>query len=69
MVLVVASAVLALTGPGRWSADHAFGLAPWPLWVPVVAIVAGPVSGLLTRAVLHRPSVKEGTAQYAHTTD
>ncbi|MEV0492222.1 DoxX family protein [Streptomyces atratus] len=69
MVLVVASAVLALTGPGRWSADHALGLAPWPLWVPVVAIVVGPVSGLLTRVLLHRPSGKEGNTQYAQAAD
>ncbi|WP_406424001.1 DoxX family protein [Streptomyces sp. NBC_01589] len=55
MVLVVASAVLALTGPGRWSADHILGLTPWPLWVSVAAIVIGPASGLLTRVVLHRP--------------
>ncbi|MFE3904907.1 DoxX family protein [Streptomyces sp. NPDC059153] len=69
MVLVVASAVLALTGPGRWSADHALGLTPWPLWVSAVAIVVGPVSGLLTRVLLHRPSVKEGTTQYAQAAD
>jgi putative oxidoreductase len=55
MVLVVVSAVLALTGPGRWSVDHVLGWAPWPLWVAVAAIVIGPASGLLTRAVLHRP--------------
>jgi putative oxidoreductase len=55
MVLVVASAVLALTGPGRWSADHILGLTPWPLWICLAAIVLGPASGLLTRVVLHRP--------------
>ncbi|MEV7198101.1 amidohydrolase [Streptomyces sp. NPDC093510] len=55
LVLVAASAVMVLTGPGRWSVDHALGLTPWPPWVQAVALVAGPVSGLLTRAVLHRP--------------
>ncbi|MER5755372.1 DoxX family protein [Streptomyces sp. NPDC002088] len=55
MVLVIVSAVLALTGPGRWSADHALGLTPWPLWICLAAIVIGPASGLLTRVVLHRP--------------
>ncbi|MFI9611538.1 DoxX family protein [Streptomyces sp. NPDC052023] len=61
LVLVVVSAALALTGPGGWSADEALGISPWPVWVVVVAIVAGPSSGLLTRVVLHRPSaVPEG---------
>lgn len=55
MVLVVVSAALALTGPGRWSLDQALGVTPWPLWVILPAIVVGPVSGLLTRVVLHRP--------------
>ncbi|MBA4861657.1 DoxX family protein [Streptomyces sp. PSKA54] len=63
MVLVVVSAALALTGPGRWSADHALGLTPWPLWICLAAIVIGPASGLLTRAVLHRPPAPgKGTA-------
>ncbi|MFH8609953.1 DoxX family protein [Streptomyces sp. NPDC018029] len=56
LVLVAAAAVLVLTGPGRWSADHALGLTPWPPWVRAAALVVGPVSGLLTRAVLHRSS-------------
>ncbi|MVO87775.1 DoxX family membrane protein [Streptomyces sp. p1417] len=56
LVLVGTAAVLVLTGPGRWSADHAFGLTPWPWWVQAAALVAGPASGLLTRAVLHRPN-------------
>jgi putative oxidoreductase len=62
LVLVVASAALALTGPGRWSADHALAVTPWPVWISVAAVVIGPVSGLLTRVVLHRaaPSA-EGT--------
>ncbi|MFF2964020.1 DoxX family protein [Streptomyces sp. NPDC057963] len=64
--LVVVAAVLALTGPGRWSADHALGLAPWPVWVSVAALVLGPVSGLLTRALLHHPSVAEGASDDAH---
>ncbi|MFC8594041.1 DoxX family protein [Streptomyces atroolivaceus] len=54
LVLVVVAAVLALTGPGRWSADGLIGLAPWPLWVCLAAVVIGPAGGLLTRAVLHR---------------
>ncbi|MCQ8193228.1 DoxX family protein [Streptomyces rugosispiralis] len=55
LVLVVVSAVLALTGPGRWSVDHALGVTPWPVWVSVAAVVTGPGSGLLTRVVLRRP--------------
>lgn len=54
LVLVVASAALALTGPGRWSADHALAVTPWPVWISVAVIVLGPASGLLTRLVLHR---------------
>ena len=61
LVLVVISVALSLTGPGRWSVDHALGLTPWPLWLVLAAIVIGPTSGLLTRAVLHRtPSAPEG---------
>ncbi|MFC7259356.1 hypothetical protein [Streptomyces lutosisoli] len=64
MVLVV-SAALALTGPGRWSLDQALGATPWPLWVVLPAIVVGPVSGLLTRVVLHRPPAATERKQYA----
>ncbi|MFE6774517.1 DoxX family protein [Streptomyces sp. NPDC057702] len=56
LVLVVASAAVTLTGPGRWSVDHALTVTPWPVWVCVAAIVMGPASGLLTRGVLHRPT-------------
>ncbi|MFI6358314.1 DoxX family protein [Streptomyces sp. NPDC050743] len=60
MVLVVVSAALALTGPGRWSLDHALGVTSWPLWVVLPAIVVGPAGGLLTRLVLHRePTASE----------
>ncbi|MER6076481.1 hypothetical protein ABT187_48945 [Streptomyces sp. NPDC001817] len=49
--------MLALTGPGSASADQALGLDPWPAWVSATALVVGPVSGLLVRALLHRGSV------------
>ncbi|MEW1659433.1 DoxX family protein [Streptomyces sp. NPDC093707] len=63
LVLVVVSGALALTGPGRWSADHAVGLTAWPMWLSIVALVLGPSSGLLSRAVLRRPATpEEGTA-------
>ncbi|MES4907672.1 MULTISPECIES: DoxX family protein [unclassified Streptomyces] len=65
MVLVVVSATLALTGPGRWSLDQALGVTPWPLWVVLPALVVGPVSGLLARVVLHRPSAESERKQYA----
>ncbi|MEU5098699.1 hypothetical protein [Streptomyces sp. NPDC020996] len=64
MVLVV-SAAPALTGPGRWSLDQALGVTPWPLWAVLAAVVAGPVSGLLTRLVLHRPSAATKGKPYA----
>ncbi|MFE6741713.1 DoxX family protein [Streptomyces tubercidicus] len=63
MVLVVVSAALSLTGPGRWSLDHVLGITPWPVWVALAAIVIGPISGLLTRLVLHRvPTTSERTS-------
>jgi putative oxidoreductase len=68
MVLVVISAALSLTGPGRWSLDHVLGITPWPLWIVLAAIVIGPASGLLTRLVLHRaptPSERTPHAQAA----
>ncbi len=69
LVLVVVAGALALTGPGRWSADHAAGLTDWPLPLTVAAVVLGPVSGLLTRAVLHRPAAPEGAASGARAAD
>ncbi|MER6089900.1 DoxX family protein [Streptomyces bluensis] len=65
VVLVAVSAALALTGPGRWSLDHVLGVTPWPLWGVLPAIVLGPVSGLLTRVVLHRPPAATERKQYA----
>ncbi|POX45505.1 DoxX family protein [Streptomyces sp. Ru72] len=69
LVLVVVSAALALTGPGRWSLDGALGVTPWPLWVVLPAIVLGPASGLLTRLVLHRPPAVPERKQYAQTAE
>ncbi|MFI2261343.1 DoxX family protein [Streptomyces tubercidicus] len=69
MVLVVICAALALTGPGRWSLDHALGIIPWPVWVALVAIVLGPASGLLTRLVLHREPTASGRKPYAQAAD
>ncbi|MFG2821145.1 DoxX family protein [Kitasatospora sp. NPDC048365] len=54
LVLVAIGAVLTATGPGRWSADAALGLAHWPLWWLPVALVAGVGGGLATRLALHR---------------
>ncbi|MFE3876321.1 DoxX family protein [Kitasatospora sp. NPDC059146] len=67
LVLVVTAGSLALTGPGRWSADHAVGLTGWPLWLSLACAALGPASGLLTRAVLHRPPTAEGVAAGART--
>ncbi|MFJ1547754.1 DoxX family protein [Streptomyces sp. NPDC088246] len=69
MVLVVVSVALALTGPGRWSLDDALGISPWPLWIVLVAIVIGPVSGLLTRLVLHRRPTAQERKPHAQAAD
>ncbi|WP_338702557.1 DoxX family protein [Streptomyces sp. Q6] len=69
MVLVVVGAVLALTGPGRFSVDHVLGVDPWPVWTGVAAIVLGPAGGLLTRVTLRRPAVPEGTPRHAQAAD
>ncbi|WEV29197.1 DoxX family protein [Streptomyces sp. 71268] len=69
LVLVAASAALALTGPGRWSVDHALTVTPWPVWVCVAAVIVGPVSGLLTRVVLHRPTLAGQGTRYAKAAD
>lgn len=58
LVLAVIPAVLSLTGPGRWSVDHALGLASWHPWWTAAAVVLGAGSGLLTRALLGSPSAK-----------
>lgn len=69
LVLVVVAAVLALTGPGRWSADHALGLTPWPLWISLAALVTGPAAGLLTRVALRRPLAPGRRTPYAQAAD
>lgn len=69
LVLVVVSAALALTGPGRWSVDHALAVTPWPVWVSVATIIMGPASGLLTRVVLHRPTPAGEGKRYAKAAD
>ncbi|MFI8106416.1 DoxX family protein [Streptomyces sp. NPDC086023] len=63
--LVVVAEVLALSGPGSASADRLLGLTPWPAWVSAIALVVGPVSGLLVRALLRRGSVAEGASDGA----
>ncbi|MFG2960780.1 DoxX family protein [Streptomyces sp. NPDC048291] len=69
LVLVAACAALALTGPGRWSLDHALGLTPWPVWVALTAIVTGPASGLLTRLVLHQEATAPEGVSHAQAAD
>ncbi|GAB2997215.1 DoxX family protein [Streptomyces pseudoechinosporeus] len=66
LVLVTVAAALSLTGPGRWSLDDLLGLASWPLWVCLAAIVIGPGSGLITRSLLrHAPATDDTTQRRA----
>ncbi|MEU0743617.1 DoxX family protein [Streptomyces sp. NPDC006134] len=60
LVLVTVAAALALTGPGRFSADRLLGLPPWPAWAPALAVAAGIGSGLAVRVLLHRPPARPG---------
>jgi len=53
LVLVTLAAVLALTGPGRFSLDAVIDL-PTAAWTSPAAIIAGIGGGLATRAALHR---------------
>ncbi|MGK4584883.1 DoxX family protein [Kitasatospora sp. HPMI-4] len=69
LVLVVIAGSLSLTGPGRWSVDHAVGLTAWPIWLSVTTAVLGMAGALLTRAVLHRPPVREEAAAGARPAD
>ncbi|MDX6764572.1 MULTISPECIES: DoxX family protein [Streptomyces] len=61
LVLITLAAALALTGPGRFSADRALGLLPWPAWSAVAAVAAGSAAALATRALLHRPAAESPT--------
>lgn len=56
LVLIVVSVTLALTGPGRWSADEVLRLLPWPSWQAALAVAVGVGGGLAVRLLLHRPS-------------
>ncbi|MFC3499955.1 DoxX family protein [Micromonospora krabiensis] len=57
LILLILPAVLALTGPGRWSVDQTWGLLPWAPWWSAAAVGLGLASGLMTRAILARPSL------------
>lgn len=56
LVLVILPAVLSLTGPGRYSIDHALGLLPYSPWWTIAALALGTGAGLTTRQIMHRPS-------------
>ena len=60
LVLALLPAVLALTGPGRWSLDHALGLS-WSPWWAAAATALGAGAGLITRQVLGRPGPETGS--------
>lgn len=55
LVLIGIATTLALTGPGRLSADHALGLPHWPAWSAAAALALGTAGGLAVRALLHHP--------------
>ncbi|MFD7962943.1 DoxX family protein [Streptomyces zaomyceticus] len=55
LVLIGIATALALTGPGRLSADRVLGLPHWPAWSAAAALAAGVAGGLAVRALLHDP--------------
>ncbi|HET7094864.1 MAG TPA: hypothetical protein VFI22_15340, partial [Thermomicrobiales bacterium] len=60
LVIGVAAAALSLAGPGAWSLDAVFGLAPWhESWAVggVIVGVLGGVGTLLVRGLL-RPAAE-----------
>ncbi|GIH73930.1 DoxX family protein [Planobispora longispora] len=70
LVLIAVFTALTLTGPGRWSADHALRLLPWPAWQAALAVAGGAGCGLAVRLLLHRPSTtsadRPGTSRPFH---
>lgn len=52
LVLIGIAATLALTGPGRFSADRALGLPHWRGWTAAAALAVGVAGGLAVRALL-----------------
>ncbi|SCG56895.1 putative oxidoreductase [Micromonospora echinaurantiaca] len=69
LVLVIAAAALAFTGPGEWALDEVAGLTPWPAWSALAAVTLGLGSGLLARLVLSsgRPGREDhGSRSWRH---
>ncbi|MFD4867092.1 DoxX family protein [Streptomyces sp. NPDC058412] len=65
LVLIGIATTLAVTGPGRFSADRALGLPHWPLWSAAAALAVGVAGGLAVRALLHDPAVPASPAPTA----
>jgi putative oxidoreductase len=64
LVLVILPAVVTLTGPGRWSLDHALGLS-WSPWWAAAATALGAGAGLMTRQILGHPGPEDGSSTTA----
>ena len=56
LVLIVIVSALAISGPGQFSIDALLGITQLPYWVGIIAALLGIVTGLMTRALLHRPA-------------
>jgi putative oxidoreductase len=57
LVLIVMAATLSLTGASNWSIDALLGIDQLPLWIGLLASLAGILAGLTVRLVLHaKPS-------------
>ncbi len=60
VLLAVAAAAVAFTGPGAFSADRAFGIS-WPASFPVVCLLIG-IAGGAAQLLLRRPAAVENAA-------
>jgi putative oxidoreductase len=60
LVLAAAALALTLTGPGRWSLDHAAGLRLAGWWWALAAVVVTVIAAVVELALIRTSRVQEG---------